>query len=876
MMARGPASPLAVDRELWDERSLLLHITERHFDVIDELGRLAHIWVVRPIEGRTASEALTGLNAHLHPLGWEARLRVDDPYALRIGARRRSLFAVDPRRLWPLWMFTLLSTWGVSIWWQDRLDAGASWTDRAIVLRALWAQALPLTAVPALAGLLERGLARRWGMRIGQLIPIPFPIPLGIWPYGLAAVSAMPRPDLLSWPDRRRLGWVPLVLPITLVAAGTLLMIPGLLLTSASAPPLEAAPHRLAWPLPLDIVQSLIVGSEASDLRAHWAHPLLLTAHGLVLLGWMQLLPFPGFAGGRLLVAILGPERARSKAMQFTLIGILLAILPISQYLFPNALVYLPWFFLLMMGLLLLFKDGTNHRDPRVLDLVAQPGPRERTWMAAVAAAILLLMLPWPTPILQTLEWEAQVEAVWPEQVAVAAGAVGIVIPLELDSAGLQAARWNLSAWTDDLSGLWLVTLQCPGEPMPATLATGCASSTPLGPGETARVELVVDVPHVKALRGPLTVHIVLNVAGEVRVHHLVVRPQVDVLPAEAWWTSEGTHEAPVLSTTVLFRAQPGPGSLSIAAPGWAIEMGAEVETQLASLVRHEVRVRGPAGGLQLLGIEPLWGEPVLDLEWRADNDTMLTWTLAIPRPHSGLVAPKNGWSVGVDGTATGWTWSADGTLRGHDVLPPPAWFLPGAVIRWHADGTPDCAPDGSVAATPPLQDPGNWTWMPDGGGGMIVPDVNAGRLRWTPPAEGTLLACGPTDPWRPAGAWALALGPAIAVVDEVGERVELAWNGTALVGPRGWLDPASGLNGSLNLTLRALQGDDVPVALEPHGRLQVMGGGWTVAGPEVVPGNGTATWHIEWDRLSPDDGLALWLEAEGDSLRLHLAAHPT
>lgn len=875
--AAAAPPPLALDTELWGQRELLEHVVGRWFHCLDELSLIAPVWAVRPREGRAADEALLDLNQHLHPLGWEARLRLDDPFALRLVPRRRGLFGPDARRFWPMWVLTFLSAWFVGVWWQLRLDPEAAWSDPDLLLRAMWAQALPLVAIPALAGWAERAVARRHGMRIGHLIPIPLPLPWTVWPYGLAGVFSIPFQDRLSWPNRRALADVALVTPLVLLGSGFLLAAIGMVLTPAVPAGLDDSPLRLAWPGLLDLVHLVTVGETEAGLRSHWAHPLLLTGHGLLLMGWIRLLPFPGLSGGRLLVALLGPDIGRGQTTRLALVGVVLLVLFGAQAIQPELLVYVPWAVLVMTGLLVLYANGADQREPRVLDLAHPPDDTMRLRLALVTGILLILLLPAGLPIRSVDAWEATVSTTWPDTVEVEPGETAVV-RLSLESTGLQAASWKVTGASDDLSGQWGLSLRCTSNGPLVNLSTGCGGDgANLAPGAGVTLRLVADVPDLIDLDGPVDVWLVLEQTTSTTEQAVRLVPTADVLPQAANWSLLSTdHATPHLAVTVALRQQPAAATLELDDPRWRIVDGGTMLRPSASLAEHVVHVAGPAGGLHLLRREARWDLPVLGLLYVPDDGGVVQqWNLSVRDPLAGIAVPVGGWAVTTGDVADGWTWPAGGATRANHSAPVPDWMAEGSELRWEDRAGWRCARNGTVAPSPPTLGEDAYLWSPVAQRRITVPNLTAANLTWRLPAEGALLRCDDRPAAQPTAAWRLEHGPGLVVLDPATGASEIGWNGTALIGPQGWLGDAVGDNGTLELQLRNLEATAIRVDWEPHGQRHLQGAGWSLTGPSSIDGNGTAGWSLTWQRLDPGDALVAWLATDGDRLILHLAAHP-
>jgi hypothetical protein len=121
--------------------------------------------------------------------------------------------------------------------------------------------------------------------------------------------------DLIPFRNRNSLAATTLIAPLTLILSGFAFTLIGYSMTSNTSPPFGSTPTMVEPALLPEFILSLLFSSEEITLRSAWLHPLGLAGIALTTMGWILLLPLPGFPGDRLLSALLDPgEMEEGKA----------------------------------------------------------------------------------------------------------------------------------------------------------------------------------------------------------------------------------------------------------------------------------------------------------------------------------------------------------------------------------------------------------------------------------------------------------------------------------------------------------------------------------------------------------------------------------
>ena len=184
----------------------------------------------------------------------------------------------------------------------------------------------PLIASVFLASEVRRRVATRYGVSIGHLSPLAFPLSEPIWPFGLAGFISQRRSDQVPIPNRKALGLISISSPLVMFILGIFLTILGISYTSTQPPDLESPPMAFSGNVIVGILESLGI-VESLDVKLQWLDPIAIAGLGLCTVSWIMMLPIPGFPGDHLLHSILGPDNLLSDDKQTAIFASTLVIM---------------------------------------------------------------------------------------------------------------------------------------------------------------------------------------------------------------------------------------------------------------------------------------------------------------------------------------------------------------------------------------------------------------------------------------------------------------------------------------------------------------------------------------------------------------------
>ena len=126
----------------------------------------------------------------------------------------------------------------------------------------------------------------------------------------------------------------------------------------------------------------------------------------LTLIGWINLLPLPTLAGGRILAGLIGLEEMAKASTQIALMALIVVFGVSYGFLEGNSL----WTFIVIGGFMTLFLHGTDQRLPIILDESKKIDDGAMKNFASFFVILLLLLLPAKMPLEPIEDWDSEIE----------------------------------------------------------------------------------------------------------------------------------------------------------------------------------------------------------------------------------------------------------------------------------------------------------------------------------------------------------------------------------------------------------------------------------------------------------------------------------
>ncbi|MDG1532868.1 MAG: hypothetical protein P8Q35_00270 [Candidatus Thalassarchaeaceae archaeon] len=446
--------PLVLDHHAWNQQELLQYVLERHF-VLGEEVAAGIAWQAQARGNTSDSDALVEMNSHLEELGWLAMLDEGKPNILSIAPYPISEPMIPNWQNFAVWSMMAGFLTLVGSTWQLRFNPDSASFDQDILLNSITQFSLPIMFVLFLASDIRKRTAAHFGIEIGHIVPIAFPIVSPIWPFGIAGLLSQRRADLTPIPDRKSLGMIEFVAPLTLFLSGTILTLIGLSFTSSEPPVLNEVPIAFQNN-PLISILSLDWIGEDLTIRLQWPHLSALAGIGLSLVGWTLLLPIPGLPGDRLLYSIIGPREMSNPEQQTP---VFIATLAAVVLIFVNT-EYWPW---LLIGAIAAMRrfSPENTPSPLVVDVAKGISDDDRLKFSAILVFILLLGFPGMNPTFEVPDWDGGLSTDdWEELVFFEDGQVEFELILEPSGIALVSGWLQMRVEGDPL-GNWQIESEC-------------------------------------------------------------------------------------------------------------------------------------------------------------------------------------------------------------------------------------------------------------------------------------------------------------------------------------------------------------------------------------------------------------------------------
>jgi len=553
--------PLRIDAELWSHRDLLERIIGRWFHIVEETPDVEIGWQVQLGKGQENPDAaLRALNKHLRGLSWIAVLQEGKPYDLFILPEPPQGDGISSGQLMAVWtVFTFFLTLAGAAWLQLQ-EPNLKLTDSALLTEAFCWFALPMTFVMFIGSDLRRRIGLRTGVDLGYHIPLAVPFFMSpanpIWPFGVIGFTSQRRMDLMTFWDRKSLAMIALIAPLTMMFSGFVLTVSGYWLTSNTGPYFETAPPFVEPSILVDFVLSFLLTSEEVALRSVWLHPLGLAGIALVTMGWVLLLPLPGFPGDRLLSALLEPGEMDEGSTQTWLF---VCVLGAGIYVVLSDGFY-PWLVLVILGIWRRFSPTQSGSIPFVLNESAGFDGSSKNRIGIAMVALLLLGFPGMMPVGELQDWDSGLDtSEWPTEVSFAPGESGsLEFPLKVIGVNPIDVEFQVT-----FTGLEAMENWDACDEQILDLVTNCEFKE-INPLSEDSYVIGYDVWEADLqATTPFTMNLYWFENLEPRTHSVIFSPSNRPAPAAQQWTWDGDWESPQYCIELLL-AEELSGNLSV------------------------------------------------------------------------------------------------------------------------------------------------------------------------------------------------------------------------------------------------------------------------------------------------------------------------
>ncbi len=618
--------PISIDLETWSNQELYEVISSRYFVLGNQSSKIAS-WEVKGANNKDASESLLMLNAHLHSLGMIGTLSDGIIPILTITSLPPSNDILKKWQQILIWSLMSLFLTIVGSEWLSRYDSSIGVMNLDSMQDSFSIFTVPIILTLLLASYLRSYIASRYNVETGYAIPIIFPILYPIWPFGIAGLLSQKRMDHLPFPNRRKLIIIESIIPLTLILFGSFLTIYGVFLTSNEPPNIAESPIVFTSNLFLKLVSSILFGDMA-ELRLQWLHPIGISGTGLSIIGWILLLPIPGFPGDRILYSFIGPSKMNSSTQQTSLFLISLILM---IFIFAT-LDYLPWLFLSAFAAWQRFSPE-NVIDPFIIDKSQELTQIFKTRLVVIIILFGTLGFPGATPLsiledydsgLSTEEWVEEIYFESNEE---------IIIDLNLKPDGILPISGYLQfSIAGSQSELWQINSSC-------DFVIMCKFNN-VTHDKQSHVKIILNPPNI-IIEEKLYLKIVVDIHGNEEEHLIMLSNDNYSGPTQVFWDLVQDTDTPLICTKINILSGDY-GNLSIISPYWDIinytspvtgvndlclrgHMGAIIST---NYIDEEFRKYGPS------------------IEFSRVNNTSLNWLMPIDNTNPKVMLSGTEWQI--------------------------------------------------------------------------------------------------------------------------------------------------------------------------------------------------------------------------------------
>ncbi len=613
---------IIIDKETWNQNELLETICSRYF-IIGNQSSIGNIsWEVNSRNDENISSSLKRLNKHLKPLSLLGLLDEGNPPTLTV-----IRYPVDPVNvpIWQqvlIWMTMFSFTTLAGGYWISQFQINDSIFTYDLVYQSLIYFSIPIFSVTIIAHIFRKYVASLFEVDVGNLVPIAFPLISPFWPFGIVGVFGQKRVDTITYPNRRSLGLIESSSAVVFLLGGSILSLIGLSLTS------DLPPESISDPLLLDLNVIITILSEIfldSDISVslQWLHPLALAGTGLSIIGWILLLPIPGFPGDRILHSIIGPKNLDSNGNETSIFLITLGVMCIVFL----GTTFWPW--LILVSLASWRRFSSDHIPiALVVDEASGIDAKFRNMFAAIIVVLLLLGFPGVNPVKQMSDWDGGLDVSnWDEEILFFnSNGDSMLINLPLEPLGIIPVTGSIQVLIEGVDENWNINSDCFDEKLVCQFEE-------ISQNNKGEFELLISDNNLDIMT-PVQLRFIID-SGDTRLEHIMVLKYDGITSPDPLWyrDPELPNEKICIAIEVIENQS---GNLSVTEnPFWSVE-----DSSFLTSGNNELCLVAEKGGWESLdlvrsGIQGSRMAPIVTFQ--QDNGNITTWELPIDKSYIGV-----------------------------------------------------------------------------------------------------------------------------------------------------------------------------------------------------------------------------------------------
>ena len=617
---------IVIDVETWGQRELIEEICSRYFIIGNQSGLNDFSWEINSRDGGDISTTLNKLNTHLKSLSLIGLLDEGNPPILSI-----IRYPVDPVNVpfWQqslIWITMFIFTTLAGSYWISQFENSTSIFNYDLFLESLIFFSIPIFSTMLSAHFFRKYIASLFRVDVGNLVPIAFPLISPFWPFGIVGVFGQKRVDTITYPNRRSLGIIELSSIIVLVLFGSVLSIIGLSITSASPPESLSDPLILQANFIVELLSDLFLGDDVS-IRLQWVHPIALAGIGLSMIGWILILPIPGFPGDRILHSIIGSKN-RDKSTNTTSIFLLTLTLMCLVFLSTT---FWPW---LILASLASWRRFSSEHIPvaLIVDESLKLDRKSNNLLSTISVVIILLGFPGLSPVEDIENWDSGLDISEWETEFSSNSWDNVEKSLELKTSGLLSISGNIMVLIDGESDRWDILSDCFVNEMKCSFEN--INQNNVG---DFKFSIKDNYPERKT---PVQLRFIIESEGKLFEHTLSIEYSDLTSPSPIWERAEVPSKDKICNVVEVSENQTG--LLSIKEnPFWSFENS----ENLSEVGSHEICLIAERGGWESLamgesGIHGYRMAP--ELEFRQSDGSTIIWHFPINNSFTSIFSNPN------------------------------------------------------------------------------------------------------------------------------------------------------------------------------------------------------------------------------------------
>ena len=620
------AESIVIDTETWGQRELLEEICSRYFVIGNQSGLSDISWEINSREGEEISTNLIELNIHLKSLSLIGLLDEGNPPTLSI-----TRYPVDPVNVpfWQqslIWFTMFIFTTLAGCYWISQFENSESIFNSEFFLESLKYFSIPVFFTILSAHLIRKYVASLFRVDVGNLVPIAFPLISPFWPFGIVGVFGQKRVDTITYPNRRSLGLIELSSIVVLVLFGSILSIIGLSITSANPPESLSDPLVLQANFIVELLSNLFLGDDVS-IRLQWIHPIALAGFGLSTIGWILILPIPGFPGDRILHSIIGSKNL-DKSTNTT--SIFLLTLTLMCFVFLST-TFWPW---LILASLASWRRFSSDHIPvaLIVDESSELDGNSKNLLMTISVVILLLGFPGLSPVEDIDDWDSGLDISEWEIEFSSDSWNNTEKSLELKTSGLLSVSGDIKVLVDGESDRWIINSDCFDNEMECSFENINQNNV-----YDFKFSVKDNYPERKT---PVQLRFIIESEGELFEHVLSITYSNMTSPNPTWERVEVSSKDKICNTVEVVNNQTGILSIKTN-PFWSFETSGNLSEEGS----HEICLIAERGGWESLamGENGIYGYKMApEIYFQQDNGEIVDWYLPVNNSFTSIFSNPN------------------------------------------------------------------------------------------------------------------------------------------------------------------------------------------------------------------------------------------